>query len=245
GKDFLKADRAGDGGESAGTGQAPGLLDLIKAVHEIPGVKRIRLGSLEPRIITEEFVRSLAALPKFCPHFHLSLQSGSASVLKRMNRHYTPGEYLSGVELLRKYFDRPAITTDVIVGFPGETEAEFQETVDFVRQVGFYEMHIFQYSRRHGTVADRMKDQVPEDVKKARSAKLIALRDEMSEAFETALDGKTVEVLTEEKAEEAGFLTGYTKEYVRVLVPKTVGENEIVRGVFRKRPGKSGGTLEF
>jgi threonylcarbamoyladenosine tRNA methylthiotransferase MtaB len=220
-------------------GPETSLLDLIKAVHEIPEVKRIRLGSLEPRIVTEDFAQALASLPKLCPHFHLSLQSGSATVLKRMNRHYTPAEYAEGVALLRRYFKHPAITTDVIAGFPGETEEEFRETLSFAEQIGFYEMHVFQYSRRKGTVADRMKDQVLEPVKKLRSEALIALRERMSEAFEQSLEGETVEVLTEEKAEEKGFLSGYTKEYVRVLVPNAVGENRIVRGVLRRENGKN------
>ncbi len=220
-------------------GTETSLLDLIKAVHEIPEVKRIRLGSLEPRIVTEDFAQALASLPKLCPHFHLSLQSGSATVLKRMNRHYTPAEYAEGVALLRRYFKHPAITTDVIAGFPGETEEEFRETLSFAEQIGFYEMHVFQYSRRKGTVADRMKDQVLEPVKKLRSEALIALRERMSEAFEQSLEGETVEVLTEEKAEEKGFLSGYTKEYVRVLVPNAVGENRIVRGVLRRENGKN------
>lgn len=238
GKDLVPAEtEPGVRGGADPNGQ-PGLLDLIKAVHGIPSVKRIRLGSLEPRIVTEDFVRALSALPKLCPHFHLSLQSGSATVLKRMNRHYTPAEYAEGVALLRRYFKHPAITTDVIAGFPGETEEEFAETLAFAEAIGFYEMHVFQYSRRKGTVADRMKDQVPEPVKKRRSEALIALRDRMSAAFEASLTGETVEVLTEEKAEEAGFLSGYTKEYVRVLVPETVGVNRIVTGVLKRENGK-------
>ena len=220
----------------------PDLLDLIEAVHALPEVRRIRLGSLEPRIVTEEFASRLAALPKLCPHFHLSLQSGSDTVLHRMNRHYTAAEYAEKAALLRKYFRDPALTTDVIAGFPGETDAEFAETLDFVRKIGFYELHVFQYSRRKGTVADRMPDQVPEETKKSRSEALIALGREMSEAYETRLSGQTVEVLTEEKTENGAFVSGYTKEYVRVLLPASFGENAIVRGVFRKGDGRN--TLE-
>ena len=142
-----------------------GLIDLIRKVHEIDGVERIRLGSLEPRIVTEEFAKELSSMPKVCPHFHLSLQSGSEETLKRMNRHYTPEEYLEGCSRLRRAFDNPAITTDVIVGFPGETKEEFEETRRFLETVHFYEMHIFKYSRRGGTRADRMPDQIPEEKK--------------------------------------------------------------------------------
>ena len=220
----------------------PDLLDLIEAVHALPKVRRIRLGSLEPRIVTEEFAARLAALPKLCPHFHLSLQSGSDTVLRRMNRHYTAAEYAEKAALLRKCFRDPALTTDVIAGFPGETDAEFAETLDFVRKIGFYEMHVFQYSRRKGTVADRMPDQVPEETKKSRSEALIALGREMSEAYEARLSGHPVEVLTEEKTEDGAFVSGYTKEYVRVLLPVSFGENAIVRGVFRKGDGRN--TLE-
>ena len=151
------------------------LLTLILAVHEIPGIERIRLGSLEPRIITEEFAKTIAGLPKMCPHFHLSLQSGCDATLKRMNRRYTTGEYYEKCELLRKYFDHPALTTDVIVGFPGETEEEFEESKAFVDKVNFYETHIFKYSKREGTRAAVMENQVPEQIKAERSAQLIEL----------------------------------------------------------------------
>ena len=216
----------------------PDLLDLIRAVHEVEGIRRIRLGSLEPRIITEEFVSALAALPKFCPHFHLSLQSGSATVLKRMNRHYSPEEYAERVAFIRRHFAHPAITTDVIAGFPGETAEEFAETLDFVRRIGFYEMHVFQYSRRKGTPADRMPDQVKEPVKKERSEALIRLRDEMSKAYERSLLGESVELLTEEKSDALGLAEGYTKEYVRAYVPASFGTNRILRGILRENHGK-------
>ena len=144
------------------------LLSLILAIHEVDGIERIRLGSLEPRIITEEFVQTIAQLPKMCPHFHLSLQSGCNATLKRMNRRYTAEEYYEKCRLLRKYFRNPALTTDVIVGFPGETEEEFAESKAFVDKVDFYETHIFKYSRREGTKAAAMKDQVPDQIKAVR-----------------------------------------------------------------------------
>ena len=151
------------------------LIELIEAIHEIEGIKRIRLGSLEPRIITEEFAKRIARLEKICPHFHLSLQSGCDKTLKAMNRKYNTEEYYEGCVRLREVFDNPAITTDVIVGFPGETEEDFLETRKFLEKVHFYEMHIFKYSRRKGTVADKMKEQVADTVKSERSAVLLAL----------------------------------------------------------------------
>lgn len=197
------------------------LLELIKAVHEIEGVKRIRLGSLEPRIITEEFAQALGNMPKICPHFHLSLQSGCDSVLKRMNRKYTTAEYEEGCRILRKYFNNPAITTDVIVGFPQETEEEFETTYDFVKRIHFYEMHVFKYSRRKGTVADKMDGQVDEKIKTQRSGCLLALEKEMSAAYRKESLGQTMQVLIEEKMTYNGtdYMAGYTKNYIRVLVP--------------------------
>ena len=197
------------------------LLALIREVHEIEGLERIRLGSLEPRIITEEFAKSLAELPKFCPHFHLSLQSGCDSVLKRMNRKYTTAEYEEGCRILRKYFNNPAITTDVIVGFPQETEEEFETTYDFVKRIHFYEMHVFKYSRRKGTVADKMDGQVDEKIKTQRSGCLLALEKEMSAAYRKESLGQTMQVLIEEKMTYNGtdYMAGYTKNYIRVLVP--------------------------
>ena len=160
---------------SYGIDTGESLLELIQKVHEIDGIKRIRLGSLEPRIITEEFASSIAVLPKMCPHFHLSLQSGCNATLKRMNRRYSAEEYMEKCDLLRKYFHNPALTTDVIVGFPGETQEEFAESMDFVDRVNFYETHIFKYSRRAGTKAAVMPDQIPEEIKSERSAKMIEL----------------------------------------------------------------------
>ena len=205
------------------------LLSLIRAVHELEGLERIRLGSLEPRIITEEFASALAALPKFCPHFHLSLQSGCDETLKRMNRHYTTEDYLRRCEILRKHFSHPAITTDVIVGFPGETEEEFALTKSFLEQVRFYEMHVFKYSRREGTKAARMENQVPEEIKSRRSDALLALEEEMSREYRGYYTGRKVKVLFEEMQEAEGeaCMTGYTPEYVRVMVP---GMGEEMKG---------------
>ena len=198
------------------------LLALIREVHEIEGLERIRLGSLEPRIITEEFAKSLAELPKFCPHFHLSLQSGCDSVLKRMNRHYTTEDYLRRCEILRKYFKRPAITTDVIVGFPGETEEEFDITEKYLEKVHFYEMHVFKYSRRAGTKAAAMPDQIPEQIKGVRSDRLLALEQKMSEEFRKGFIGEKVSVLFEEMITVDGkeYLVGHTPEYVKAALPK-------------------------
>ncbi len=196
------------------------LSDLIRAVHEIEGIRRIRLGSLEPGIVTEEFAGELAAMPKICPHFHLSLQSGCDATLKRMNRRYTSGEYYEKCRILRKYFDDPALTTDVIVGFPGETEEEFRESFDFVDKVDFYETHIFKYSKREGTKAASMPDQVDEQVKAQRSARLIALGEKKRKAYEERFIGKTVEVLVEEDAVLDGkkVQTGHTKEYIKIAL---------------------------
>ncbi len=194
------------------------LLALIRAVHGVDGICRIRLGSLEPRIVTEEFAGALAALPKICPHFHLSLQSGCDATLCRMNRRYTAQEYYEKCQLLRAHFDHPALTTDVIVGFPGETEEEFEESLAFVDKVDFYETHIFKYSRREGTKAAAMEDQVPEQVKTARSARMIALGRRKQQAYEERLIGTTVEVLMEEavEREDGVYQVGHTKEYVKV-----------------------------
>ena len=196
------------------------LIELIRAVHEIEGIRRIRLGSLEPGIVTEEFAEALASLPKICPHFHLSLQSGCDAVLKRMNRKYTSGEYYEKCRILRKYFDAPALTTDVIVGFPGETEAEFQESYDFVDKVDFYETHIFKYSKREGTKAASMPDQVDEQIKAQRSARLIELGEKKRKAYEKKFIGRTVEVLVEEDAVIDGknVQTGHTKEYIKIAL---------------------------
>lgn len=206
------------------------LTELVETLHEVPGIRRIRLSSLEPRVVTEETARRLAALPKVCPHFHLSLQSGCDATLKRMNRHYTTGEYYTSVEYLRSAFERralerptltrPAITTDVIVGFPGETEAEFLQTREFLEKVGFYEMHIFKYSRRKGTLAADMPGQVSEQVKRQRSSELQELEKRQSENFRRAYIGREAEVLLEETVEAGGELwrVGHTGDYVKVAV---------------------------
>ena len=203
---------------SYGIDTGENLLELIRAAHQVEGILRIRLGSLEPRIITREFAEGIAALPKMCPHFHLSLQSGCNTTLKRMNRRYTAEEYYEKCELLREVFDHPALTTDVIVGFPGETEEEFRESKAFLEKVNFYETHIFKYSRRQGTKAAEMKDQVPEPVKTERSNQLIALGKVNKKAFEDRLIGQTVEVLMEEEIQRDGetWQIGHTREYVKV-----------------------------
>lgn len=218
--------------EEQEAGKKTDLLTLILAVHEIPGIERIRLGSLEPRIITEEFAKTIAGLPKMCPHFHLSLQSGCDATLKRMNRRYTTGEYYEKCELLRKYFDHPALTTDVIVGFPGETEEEFEESKAFVDKVNFYETHIFKYSKREGTRAAVMENQVPEQIKAERSAQLIELGAKKQEAYEKEMVGKNVEILVEEPAQINGkeVQVGHTKEYIKVALESDENlQNQIVK----------------
>lgn len=205
----------------SGGGRRSDLAELVEELQGLEGLERIRLGSLEPRIVTEDFVSRLAACDNLCPHFHLSLQSGCDATLKRMNRRYTTGEYLYSVNLLRRAFDRPAITTDVIVGFPGETEEDFEVCRRFLEQVEFYEMHIFKYSRRRGTVADRMPEQLTDAVKSQRSAVLQQLERTQSRAFRSKYIGQDVEVLFEEAREtEAGICqVGYTREYIRVALP--------------------------
>ena len=194
------------------------LLALIQDIHEVEGIERIRMGSLEPRIITEEFAKTLSSMRKICPHFHLSLQSGCNATLKRMNRRYTAEEYYEKCELLRKYFDHPALTTDVIVGFPGDTEEEFAESKAFVDKVNFYETHIFKYSKREGTVAAGMPDQVPDQIKTIRSNELIELGKRKQRQYEDRLIGTSQEVLIEEEIEREGELwqVGHTKEYVKI-----------------------------
>ena len=196
------------------------LLDVIEAVNSIDGIERIRLGSLEPRIVTDEFVSRISSMKKLCPHFHLSLQSGCDKTLKAMNRKYNTEEYYEGCVKLREVFDNPAITTDVIVGFPGETEEDFLETRKFLEKVHFYEMHIFKYSRRKGTVADKMKEQVADTVKSERSAVLLALEKAQSLEYRKMYIGKRLEVLIEELTEIDGrsYYTGYTKNYIRVAI---------------------------
>lgn len=213
--------------------EATGLLELIQAVNAVKGIERIRLGSLEPKIVTEHFASELSKLDKICPHFHLSLQSGCDATLKRMNRKYTTKEYERGCELLRKYFVHPAITTDAIVGFPGETEEEFEQTKAYLEHIHFYEMHIFKYSKRKGTRAAVMPDQIDEQIKAARSEKLIALGHDMSKEFRKFYIGKNEEALFEEKAVigDKEYFVGYTKEYVKVAKKTDENlENQIVSG---------------
>ncbi len=196
------------------------LLSLVKAAAGVQGIERVRLGSLEPGVITREFAEGLRAVPEFCPHFHLSLQSGCDTVLRRMNRHYTAAEFMERCDLLREVFRDPALTTDVIVGFPGETEEEFRETETFLQKIHFYETHIFRYSRREGTRAAAMPDQIPESVKADRSEILIALSQKEQAAYEKRHQGRTLEALFEEKAEYKGIpcFAGHTREYIRVYL---------------------------
>lgn len=239
-------DAYGSEGEKKTWQQRSKLIDLVEAVSRVDGIERIRLGSLEPSIVTEEFALRLARLEKVCPHFHLSLQSGSDSVLRRMNRHYTAAEYRERVEILRRVFDEPAVTTDVIVGFPGETEEEFEETRRFLESVRLYETHLFRYSVRKGTRAASMQGQIPESVKERRAAVLAGLNRICGREFEKARSGRETSMLVEEEARiggdgsvsvpnagaipvNAAFLsdrisagerlfTGYTREYVRAFV---------------------------
>ncbi len=218
---------------SYGTDLGTDLLALIRAVHETDGIERIRLGSLEPGIITEAFAQELTSLPKLCPHFHLSLQSGCTATLKRMNRRYTAEEFEEKCRILRRVFDRPAITTDVIVGFPGETQEEFDTTVAFLKRIQLYETHIFKYSRRHGTRAAAMPDQIPEQVKGVRSDILIELGEHNRSVFERQYAGEQTEVLFEEKVTVSGqeYYTGYTKQYIKVAIPADENyENRLVTG---------------
>lgn len=209
------------------------LIELIEAIHPIDGISRIRLGSLEPRIITEEFVGRLKKLHKVCPHFHLSLQSGCEETLKRMNRHYTPEEYYEKCKLLRAAFENPAITTDVIVGFPGETDEEFDKTRQFLEKVHFYEMHIFRYSRRKGTRADKMENQIPEETKAQRSSILSSLESQMTKEFRTKWTGACVKVLLEERQEINGvsYMVGHTPEYIKCAVETDAPDNTIIDAI--------------
>lgn len=197
------------------------LLALIRTIHAVDGIRRIRLGSLEPGIITEEFAEAIAAFPKVCPHFHLSLQSGCDTVLERMNRRYRSEEYMEKCRLLRRVYDRPALTTDVIVGFPGETEEEFEASRAFVEEVNFFETHIFKYSRREGTRAAAMPDQIPEQEKTRRSHILLELDERRRQEYMESFLGEEKEVLLEEKVELDGkkWWVGYTREYLKAIVP--------------------------
>ena len=197
------------------------LLQVIEAIDKVDGIERIRLGSLEPRIITDAFLTRLSAVKKICPHFHLSLQSGCDATLRRMNRRYDTKEFSDGVDKIRKYFDRPAITTDVIVGFPGETDEEFAVTKKYLEKIKFFEMHVFKYSRRKGTIADRMENQVADSIKSARSDELIELDDGLSENYRESFVGGKEKVLVEEYVEKDGkkYAVGHTRRYVKVYIP--------------------------
>lgn len=230
GMDFKgEAYNAGDmGGEE--------LLGLIRRIVRIDGVKRLRLGSLEPCIVTEEFVKAISGIPQICPHFHLSLQSGCDATLKRMNRRYTTGEFEKGVRALRRYFENPAITTDIITGFPGETEEEFAETYKFLQNIHFSEMHVFPYSKRQGTAAAAMDGQLSEAVKKERSGRLLDLEKRQSLEYRTGFIGKEEELLLEEEREIDGklYMVGHTKRYIKAAVLQTgekpFASNQIVAG---------------
>ena len=210
------------------------FLKLVQAIHEVKGIERIRLGSLEPRIVSEVFASELSKMPKICPHFHLSLQSGCDETLKRMNRHYTSGEYYEKVELLRRYFSNPAITTDVIVGFPGETEEEFAVCEQFLEQIKLYEMHIFKYSKRQGTPAAVMPEQVTDTKKAERSNRLLAMEQRHSQEYRQSFLGKEVSILLEETKimDGVSYMVGHTKEYVKVAVrTKEDLSNVLMQGI--------------
>ena len=218
---------------SYGVDNGESLLHLIEAVHELEGIERIRLGSLEPRIVTDAFAKRLSELPKICPHFHLSLQSGCDTVLSRMNRRYDTAEYEVGCALLRRYFEHPAITTDVIVGFPGETDEEFETTERYLERIHFYEMHIFRYSRRKGTRADKMENQIPEETKAQRSGVLSSLESQMTKEFRTKWTGACVKVLLEERQEINGvsYMVGHTPEYIKCAVETDAPDNTIIDAI--------------
>ena len=234
----LDFEHTADEQEDYGPFKNSALIDLIEALSGIEGLERIRLGSLEPRIITENFVRRLCKVPQICPHFHLSLQSGCDETLKRMNRHYTTALYLEKCGILRQYFDRPALTTDVIVGFPGETEEEFAQTERFLETVHFSDMHIFKYSKRRGTKAADMPNQIDPQIQSVRSEKLIALGERMKDDFLEACKDQEQVVLIEEETEIDGtkYMTGHSKNYIRCafemdgLVP-----NMVIKGTINSK----------
>ena len=205
------------------------LVDLLESLGTIEGLLRIRLGSIEPRLVTEEFAKRASEIKSLCPHFHLSLQSGSDSVLKRMNRKYTASEYHESVLTLRKYFDDPAITTDIIVGFPEETDSEHKETIEFVKKIGFSDVHVFKYSKREGTVAARMTD-IDSLIKSVRSNELSALRDALHSEYLERYVGKEVEVLFEEKF-------GHTRNYLTVDTGKDEVTNSVRTVIIERREG--------
>lgn len=223
-RDPEKRERAGFDPDRAGAS----LLELLRALHAVEGLERIRMSSLEPRIMTEKFIAGLAGLEKVCPHFHLSLQSGCDATLRRMNRHYTTAEYAKSVELLRRYYDRPAITTDVIVGFPGETGEEFEQTCAFLEKIRFYEIHVFRYSKRQGTVAAKMPDQIPEPVKAQRSDRLLALTAAQADLYRRQFAGERETLLLEEICEYGGekYMVGSTARYVTGAIRIDSGEEE-------------------
>lgn len=234
----LDFEHTADEQEDYGPFKNSALIDLIEVLSGIEGLERIRLGSLEPRIITENFVRRLCKVPQICPHFHLSLQSGCDETLKRMNRHYTTALYLEKCGILRQYFDRPALTTDVIVGFPGETEEEFAQTERFLETVHFSDMHIFKYSKRRGTKAADMPNQIDPQIQSVRSEKLIALGERMKDDFLEACKDQEQIVLIEEETEIDGtkYMTGHSKNYIRCafemdgLVP-----NMVIKGTINSK----------
>lgn len=215
------------------------LLSLIQAVAEIDGIRRIRLGSLEPRIVTEEFAEQLSKIDKICPHFHLSMQSGCDETLKRMNRRYDSAEYMEKCLLLRKYFPDAALTTDIIVGFPGETEEEFLKSYEFTKNIQFYETHIFKYSIRKGTKAAVMENQVPDQIKSKRSDIMLELHEHNAAAYEEKWIGKKADILLEERVEIDGkeYLSGCTREYVKVVIPHSeeFHVNDLISVSLKKR----------
>ena len=196
------------------------LIDVIEMADSIEGIERIRLGSVDPEIITEEFVARLKHVKKMCPHFHLSMQSGCDNVLKAMNRHYTTKEYFEKCEMLRSIYENPAITTDIIVGFPGETEEDFETTVEFTKKIGFSQIHVFKYSKRNGTRAAVMENQVDEQIKTKRSEVLIKQGEELMKAYRQNYINKKIEVLFEESKKINGknYMLGHTKNYIEVAV---------------------------
>ncbi len=212
------------------------LIDLLEEINEIEGLKRIRLGSLEPNLITEEFVQRLGKVDKICDHFHLSLQSGCDETLKRMNRKYTTAEFKHGTELLRKKFPNVALTTDIIVGFPGETEEEFAKTYEFLKEIKFSKMHIFKYSPRKGTVAAKMQNQINPEIKEIRSNKLIELSNKNEIEFLEKYIGKNLEVLFETKTKN-NCTEGHTTNYITVLAEGEKNENTIANVKIEERIG--------
>jgi len=211
------------------------LIDVLKKVHDVEGIERIRLSSVEPRMFSEEFITAIKSMPKFCNHFHLSLQSGSDTVLKRMNRKYTTEEYANIVDKLRVELDNPSFTTDIIVGFPGETDQEFEETYAFAKRIGFSQIHVFKYSTREGTPAAKMPDQVPGDIKTNRSAKLTKLVHTMSDTYMDGFIGKKVQVLLEGKFESMeNYLEGLDDHYMRICVEAPLSMNKTMQNVVIK-----------